>query len=186
MSQLDLLKKCQELGLDLEGVIEVVKFTETFDDGFELMEAVADGLISGKRHHEAPEFFHDFITRWYKDIAPYYRRGAKRMLKRTSESPPPRSDVYYPCGPKERWGYDGPITPRLSERDWWPLRNSIIEAADWTCHYCQEQHDNMCADHVIPLSRGGTNDPDNLVCACVPCNSSKADRLLSEWKGRYR
>lgn len=89
-------------------------------------------------------------------------------------------------GPMERWGYDGPITPRLPDRDWWPLRNSVVREADSTCHYCGDRHDNMCADHVVPLSRGGSNDRDNLVCCCIPCNSSKADRLLSEWRGRYR
>lgn len=90
------------------------------------------------------------------------------------------------CGPRQRWGYEGLITPRLSEKDWWPLRNGVVNDADSTCHYCSDQHDNMCADHVVPLSRGGSNDRDNLVCCCIPCNSSKADRLLSEWRGRYR
>ncbi|WP_425298093.1 HNH endonuclease [Nocardia brasiliensis] len=26
-------------------------------------------------------------------------------------------------------------------------------------------------DHIIPVSRGGTNDPANLRAACTPCNS---------------
>lgn len=88
-----------------------------------------------------------------------------------------------PSGPKERWGYDGPITPRLADRDWWPLRNSILDRDAHECRYCGDLA--RCADHVIPLSRGGTNDEDNLVACCLPCNSSKSDRLLSEWAGRY-
>lgn len=35
-------------------------------------------------------------------------------------------------------------------------------------------------DHVVPKSRGGSNDPSNLVIVCVHCNSSKGSRLLSE------
>jgi 5-methylcytosine-specific restriction endonuclease McrA len=38
-------------------------------------------------------------------------------------------------------------------------------------------------DHVIPLARGGTNGPDNLVCACPHCNLSKGDKMpYTEWQ----
>lgn len=39
-------------------------------------------------------------------------------------------------------------------------------------------------DHVIPLSRGGTNAPDNLVPACRPCNGEKGSLLVDEWKAK--
>lgn len=51
------------------------------------------------------------------------------------------------------------------------------------CAYCREP----CVptiDHVVPLARGGRDEPSNVVPACKPCNSSKNDRLLSEWRGR--
>lgn len=31
------------------------------------------------------------------------------------------------------------------------------------------------ADHIVPLSAGGTNDAHNLQPACGPCNSSKGN-----------
>lgn len=30
--------------------------------------------------------------------------------------------------------------------------------------------------HVVPRSRGGSDDPENLVTACWTCNCKKADR----------
>ena len=36
------------------------------------------------------------------------------------------------------------------------------------------------ADHVQPVTRGGTGDPDNLVTACWLCNSTKQNYTLSE------
>ncbi|HET7590169.1 MAG TPA: HNH endonuclease [Solirubrobacterales bacterium] len=35
-------------------------------------------------------------------------------------------------------------------------------------------------DHVVPWSLGGTNDPENLVCACWICNRVKGDLTLEQ------
>jgi hypothetical protein len=35
-------------------------------------------------------------------------------------------------------------------------------------------------DHVVPWTAGGTNDPNNLVCACWICNQIKGDLLLGQ------
>ena len=47
------------------------------------------------------------------------------------------------------------------------------------CVYCGDPADTT--DHVIPMSRGGTNLPANRVPACGRCNSSKRDLTLEEW-----
>jgi 5-methylcytosine-specific restriction endonuclease McrA len=39
-------------------------------------------------------------------------------------------------------------------------------------------------DHRVPLSKGGTNWPNNLVLACPQCNLRKSDRLPDEFNGR--
>jgi 5-methylcytosine-specific restriction endonuclease McrA len=49
------------------------------------------------------------------------------------------------------------------------------------CSYCFNLADTI--DHIIPLSKNGTNFEDNLVPCCRYCNSSKSNKLISEWKG---
>lgn len=39
-------------------------------------------------------------------------------------------------------------------------------------------------DHVVALSKGGSNNPENLVCACPACNSSKNSRTPLDFIGR--
>lgn len=51
------------------------------------------------------------------------------------------------------------------------------------CFYCGCKLDKYHVDHVQPLSRGGSNDPSNLVIACPFCNDSKGAKLLHEWEG---
>lgn len=36
-------------------------------------------------------------------------------------------------------------------------------------------------DHVIPLARGGSNWPDNIVISCAPCNQRKGCKMPDEW-----
>jgi hypothetical protein len=42
------------------------------------------------------------------------------------------------------------------------------------CHYCGRE-ERLTLDHVVPLSKGGENRPENIVCSCRWCNASKCD-----------
>lgn len=68
--------------------------------------------------------------------------------------------------------------------EWRAIREKIFARDRYVCVYCGESPEYLECDHVIPISRGGTNDLSNLATACMPCNRSKSDRLLSEWGGR--
>src|SRR5713226_7406678 len=50
------------------------------------------------------------------------------------------------------------------------------------CQYCGRKFSSseLSLDHVVPISRGGTSSWDNVVCACLPCNVRKGNKLLSE------
>jgi 5-methylcytosine-specific restriction endonuclease McrA len=55
-----------------------------------------------------------------------------------------------------------------------------VEYHGWRCFYCGRKvnYVTVTQDHLIPLSRGGTNWVSNLVPACRSCNSSKGARKL--------
>lgn len=50
------------------------------------------------------------------------------------------------------------------------------------CQYCGRRFSvsELSIDHVTPVSRGGGNTWDNLVCACVRCNTRKGNRTPRE------
>ena len=50
------------------------------------------------------------------------------------------------------------------------------------CAYC-ERETELTRDHVIPLIAGGSHAIENIVPACLPCNSSKGRRYLGDWLG---
>ncbi len=64
---------------------------------------------------------------------------------------------------------------------------ALIVARDgWACRYCDTQLTDATAhvDHIHPVSRLGTNDPDNLCLACQPCNLSKGAKTVTEWRAQ--
>ena len=66
-----------------------------------------------------------------------------------------------------------------------PLSRRAIFARDGgKCVYCGATATSI--DHVIPRSRGGAHQWENVVAACHKCNHAKADRMLKEigWKLR--
>jgi 5-methylcytosine-specific restriction endonuclease McrA len=49
------------------------------------------------------------------------------------------------------------------------------------CAYCHRQMKHLTKDHIVPLSKGGTNYAHNLVPACGKCNRSKGSNEIFEW-----
>lgn len=60
------------------------------------------------------------------------------------------------------------------------LRAEIYARDGHACVYCGAS-ENLSIDHVVPRSKGGGNEPENLSTACMPCNTSKRDRDLADW-----
>lgn len=50
------------------------------------------------------------------------------------------------------------------------------------CVYCGSKG-RLTTEHILPLSRGGPETPDNAIRVCMACNSGKGARRLYGWKG---
>jgi len=60
------------------------------------------------------------------------------------------------------------------------VRWQIYARDKFTCRYCDVSGVPLALDHVIPVFRGGTNDPDNLITSCQSCNSRKGSQWPEE------
>ena len=66
-------------------------------------------------------------------------------------------------------------------------RSDIFERDGWVCQLCFQPIDRGAAgprsasasiDHIVPISKGGADAPDNVQAAHFGCNSRKKDRLV--------
>lgn len=78
------------------------------------------------------------------------------------------------------------------ERVYGSTRKAMAKEQGMLCHYCEQimkfvdyyhyaktdtdlPPDAVTTEHLIPVSKGGTNKRDNLVAACWQCNSERND-----------
>ena len=61
-------------------------------------------------------------------------------------------------------------------------RRTVFIRDKYTCQYCGKAGTatNLTLDHCTPRSRGGRFRLDNLVTACIDCNSRKGDKTPAE------
>ncbi len=76
---------------------------------------------------------------------------------------------------------------RLPDKEVKFSRQSVFARDDYTCQYCLEvlHKDDLTMDHILPRAKGGLTVWNNIVAACFPCNSRKADMTLREVAERY-
>lgn len=64
-------------------------------------------------------------------------------------------------------------------------RKNILYRDGFSCQYCSSE-DDLTIDHVIPTSRGGKWEWENLVAACSRCNSRKGHKTLLQANMKLR
>jgi 5-methylcytosine-specific restriction endonuclease McrA len=57
-------------------------------------------------------------------------------------------------------------------------RQNVLARDRWRCQYCGDRKatHELTFDHVVPRAQGGRTAWENIVMACVDCNTRKADR----------
>jgi len=58
-------------------------------------------------------------------------------------------------------------------------RRAVFARDSHRCQYCGSTS-RLTVDHVVPKSRGGHSNWENVVTACAPCNTRKGDKLPDE------
>ena len=59
-------------------------------------------------------------------------------------------------------------------------RRALFARDHWRCQYCGSDGGKLTLDHVVPRSRGGKSEWENVVTCCAPCNLRKGNRTLDE------
>ena len=77
---------------------------------------------------------------------------------------------------------------KISDRRVTFSRTNVFSRDYYTCQYCgiQPGMNGLTFDHVLPRSRGGKTEWENIITSCYSCNSKKADRTPEEARMKIR
>jgi hypothetical protein len=66
------------------------------------------------------------------------------------------------------------------------LRFAVFHRDGFTCQYCGASAPDVVlhCDHIHPVAKGGKNHLENLITACVDCNSGKGAQRLEDEAAR--
>ena len=111
----------------------------------------------------------------YKNFAKQYREKYPEKVRQTYEN----------------WRKADPMRDKIRHHRRRALKESVLSfkvtakemrrIKSQPCIYCGSR-EKICIDHIVPLSRGGNNSIGNYAPACLRCNSSKKNKLITEWK----
>jgi 5-methylcytosine-specific restriction endonuclease McrA len=67
-------------------------------------------------------------------------------------------------------------------------KSNVYLRDQYHCQYCNTNVNRKTAtlDHVVPVSKGGKTNFENIVTSCAPCNTKKGNRTGPEWRLPYR
>jgi len=75
---------------------------------------------------------------------------------------------------------------RIQRRNIVLSRKNILKRDNHTCQYCGVHSTRLTIDHIVPRQKGGPDTWENLVTACVPCNTQKGHKSVSEVKMKLK
>lgn len=77
---------------------------------------------------------------------------------------------------REQWHLKGQIRRKPWKRVSARVRPIVFARDSYRCRACGST-EHLEADHIIPISKGGGNELDNLQTLCRPCNRRKGAKL---------
>lgn len=116
--------------------------------------------------------------RFYEAKQRYKARHPERVARQAAEYKQRRAtkvrEAMYASRAKTK-GVPAPVA--WTEMDYWRLYH-IVQAA--RCALCGKKDGGLLTvDHIVPISKGGSDDRDNIQLLCGHCNSSKGTRIMS-------
>lgn len=125
----------------------------------------------------------DYAKRNPEKVRGHHRRGYERNREAFRD----RACRWFAEHPEQRRAYTRNRRARIKGLEGSHTGADVLaqyERQHGRCFWCGVKvGDEYHADHVVPVSLGGSNGPENIVVSCPHCNVSKHNKHPMEWAG---
>lgn len=126
---------------------------------------------------QGKEYYSKNKEKILKQSKEYYSNNKEKILKQVKE--------YHIKNPYAKKARKHRRRARIKNASGYSTKEQIQARFDYhgnKCYYCGDTSCELQIEHRIPLSRGGSNWPANIVPACRFCNSKKFTKKEHEFK----
>lgn len=110
----------------------------------------------------------------------YYLKNREHILANKKEYRQNNKEKIYALKQKRR-DRSKKLEINLSSKDWAQIKLSFNNE----CAYCGKEK-KLSREHFVPLTKGGEYTRNNIIPACLSCNSSKSDKNFFDWYTTYK
>ena len=111
------------------------------------------------------------VLKQKRDLNPSYRETLNKCKKRWNQANLEKCRLYKIRAEQKRRFLLATVG-FVSEE----MREVVYNRDGYTCLSC-DALDNLTVDHIVPISKGGQSDINNLQTLCALCNSRKQQRI---------
>ncbi len=104
-------------------------------------------------------------------------RGRKKYPKLLGETDKQYKNRLHKVHHSKRRALEKQVTGTHNAGEWGTLKAQY----NWTCPCCgkSEPEISLTEDHIIPLSKGGSNNIENIQPLCISCNHKKYTKIIA-------
>lgn len=103
-----------------------------------------------------------------RDLAYYQAHRDRKLLSKSSWGKTEHGRIQQKAKNQARRSRKNEVVSALTSKD----LKELIKLSKGKCFYCGMKK-KLSLDHIVPISKGGSHTKDNVVMACISCNSSK-------------
>lgn len=120
--------------------------------------------------------------RWREKNREKARAHSRKSWSKNREKNLAKSRAYMANNPEKALHYQSNRRARLANaKSYKVLPRELKALKNRPCVMCGSK-ENIHIDHIIPISRSGTNGIGNLQSLCKTCNLSKGTKTMMEWR----
>ncbi len=125
-----------------------------------------------KNYEKNLEYNRNYQKEWYSKDPDYFAKKNKKFAQT------PKGKLCVNTASAKRRARKKNAEGSFNKED---IKNLYVTQGG-CCYYCRvEIKDKYHIEHMLPLSRGGSNWIDNICLACAPCNFKKRTKTAEEF-----
>lgn len=155
--------------------------------------------VSCSTKHRAEKFGKRVVSEEFREKMRKIALGRKKISEETRERMR-KANKGRNIGEKH-WNWQGGISKNKKLRSWTKNKRNRMKRSNgglhtygewetlkaqynWTCPSCDKKEPkiSLTRDHIIPISRGGSDNIENIQPLCGSCNSRKNNKIVKKYE----